>query len=471
MSGQTQSQLPPPQRATREVRPAPLPATEPQRVKGLRDASTPQVLRRLAVLLVVLTAATAFVGFGVAANVVDTTERIRDNTGPVLVAAQNLRSSLAEADAAATAAFLSQQDVSSGGAGSTAGEDPRQRRAYLDALERATAQLEDVAARIGDDPTAHDALRDIGRDVTRYAALVEAARATRAVGDDGAEVYLLDAVQLLNDEIAADFDRLSTATQERLNDDLGEQTSSLLLALIVAGITLVLLALAQRVTFRRTRRILNPGLVVATLAVVAAAGWLGIAIDSSNATVKQARFDGYDAIALTNDLQANAFASKGAATIAVITGDEDAAAEALEQVRELYELHVTDETLDAARTGGVEGGGLIAELVFEADSPREFAQAAETLERFRRYRSEIDAVLNLPEAQAAERIAGPVASEFNGLNFTIEGVLAANRDQFLGGLADARGRLSWLPQAALVLPLLAAIAAWLGLKSRIDEYR
>ena len=60
--------------------------------------------------------------------------------GPVLVATQQLVASLAEADAAASAAFLSGQN-----------EDPEQRRLYEQALARAGQQVEEIAALAGDD--------------------------------------------------------------------------------------------------------------------------------------------------------------------------------------------------------------------------------------------------------------------------------------------------------------------------------
>ena len=64
-----------------------------------------------------------------------------------------------------TAAFLSGRD-----------EDPEQRRLYEQALARAEQQMEQIAARVGDDQAVHDLLQRVSVRVSTYAGLVEAAR-------------------------------------------------------------------------------------------------------------------------------------------------------------------------------------------------------------------------------------------------------------------------------------------------------
>src|SRR6188508_1080040 len=123
-----------------------------------------------AALMLAAIAASALVG-----SLSDRTDRVRDRTGPVLVATQQLYSSLAEADAAATAVQLSGAD-----------ENREQRRFYEQALERSTQQIERVATLIGDDPAAHQTLQSIAAELTRYAGVVETARAQNKAGTAGA---------------------------------------------------------------------------------------------------------------------------------------------------------------------------------------------------------------------------------------------------------------------------------------------
>ena len=141
-----------------------------------------------AALVLAAVAASALIG-----SLADRTDRVRDRTGPVLVATQQLYSSLAEADAAATAVQLSGAD-----------ENREQRRFYEQALERSTQQIERVATLIGDDPAAHQVLQSIAAKLTRYAGVVETARTQNKAGTAGANATLTSALDLMRSGIGAD---------------------------------------------------------------------------------------------------------------------------------------------------------------------------------------------------------------------------------------------------------------------------
>jgi CHASE3 domain sensor protein len=207
--------------------------------------------------------AIAVVGTLAAAGLRSGTDRIRNNSGPVLVATQQLVASLAEADAAASAAFLSGRQ-----------EDPEQRRLYEEALARANHQLEDVSSLIGDDEASHRSLKSLGTQVTRYAGLVEAARASSRAGVAGGETYLVDALNLLGSTVANEAGQLTRATQERFGKDEDRRDAGVLVAVALGLVALGVLLAGQGVVTRLSRRWLNPPLVVATLALLLATGWL-----------------------------------------------------------------------------------------------------------------------------------------------------------------------------------------------------
>ena len=99
--------------------------------------STPAQYRLLSVVCVVALAVAALVAFLAARSLTDATDRARSNTGPVLVATQDVFASIAEADAASAAVFLSGTD-----------EDREQRRLYE------VAQVEATAAAVTSQPRA-----------------------------------------------------------------------------------------------------------------------------------------------------------------------------------------------------------------------------------------------------------------------------------------------------------------------------
>ena len=424
-------------------------------------ATTPGRYRLWSVVTAVLLLATAVAAWAAATALRSGTDRIRNNAGPVLVATQQLVSSLAEADAAATAAFLSGRP-----------EDPESRRLYEQALARAAEQIQDVSALIGDDPDTHADLTDLSVAVTRYAGLVEAARATNQAGVAGAERYLVDALNLLADTVADDATRLTDATQRRFERDEDRRDTAVLFAVAVAVLALAALVAAQVWVYRQSRRILNVPMALATLLLVAATGWLVAATLLSGDDIAEARAGGYDSITVTSRIQTSAYRAKADETVALITGDQARRASAASNAQALLTDPVTPAAVLAVRQGAEPGlGGLLADAADEADSDRERAAVAEMLVRWQRYQDTSAQLRATSDATQARAIAvGPASATFNGFNFSVESVLSDNRDQFLDGLASAARRLRSLTLVALLVPLVAALGALGGFELRIHEY-
>ena len=424
--------------------------------------TTPGRYRLWSVAVAVALVFLALMGTGAAANLQSGTDDIRNNSGPVLVATQQLLASLAEADAAASAAFLSGRD-----------EDREQRRLYEEALARANAQLEDVSSLIGDDDDAHRALKDISVQVTRYAGLVEAARASNRANIAGGETYLVDALNLLGTTVADQVSTLTRITEDRFERDEDGRDATVLVAAVAAALTLVTLVVAQRTVTRLSRRLLNIPLVVATLALLVATAWLLVAALRSGNDVEDARRLGFESIALTARIQSTGFRAKADQTVALITNDAGRRASADQAATQLLSGPVTGPELEAVRRGDAIGqSGLLAEAAARADSPRERAAVAEMVVRWQRYTATVDQLRAAADTNARRAVAvGPGSSAFNGFNFSVESVLGDNRAQFLGGLEDAGDRLRGLPAITLLVPLAAMAAALLGFQLRINEYR
>jgi len=425
-------------------------------------ATTPGRYRLWSIATAVLLVATALAGWAAATALRSGTDRIRSNAGPVLVATQQLVSSLAEADAAATAAFLSGRP-----------EDPESRRLYEQALARAGAQIEDVSALIGADPVTHDSLKELSVAVTRYAGLVEAARATNQAGVADAPRYLVDALNLLASTVADDVTRLTDATQRRFERDEDRRDTGVIPAVAVAVVAVAVLLAAQLWVFRQSRRLLNPPMVLATVLVAGAIGWLVFATLRSGDDIRQARANGYDSITLTSRIQTTAYRAKADETVALITNDQARRASAASTAQALLAGPATPAAVDAVREGRDPGvGGLLTDAAAVADSDRERAAVAAMLVRWQRYQNTAAQLRATTDAAQARAVAvGPASATFNGFNFSVESVLSDNRSQFLDGLASAANRLRSLSLVALLLPLAAAAGALGGFQLRINEYR
>jgi len=393
------------------------------------------------------------------------TQRAESTSGPVLVATQQLVASLAEADAAASAAFLSGQN-----------EDPEQRRLYEQALARSGQQVEEIAALAGDDDTIRPVLARISFQVTRYAGLIEAARATNRIPSAAADAngYLVSAVRLADQVVKGDVRTLTDAAQASLRRDQDRRPSAFLIALLVLVAVLVVLGVGQAMLIRVSRRVLNVPLVLATAASVAALGWLAVAGQRSGTSIDDARRDGYDSIVVTAQLGSAGFGAKAAETLAVITGDPGQRAEADASAQSVATSPITPGVVAAIRRGEGRGapGGLIGDAAESADSPRERAAVAEVAIRWQQYVDTVAILRGAGGAAAARAIAvGPANSTFNGFNFSVQAVLGQNRDQFLSGLGSAADRTTSVPTGVLLLLVGALGAMFWGFQLRINDYR
>lgn len=392
------------------------------------------------------------------------THRARSTSGPVLVATQQLVASLAEADAAASAAFLSGQP-----------EDPEQRRLYEQALARASAQVEDIASLAGGDERIHPILERISVQIIRYAGLVESARSTNKIAGsaDVANAYLVSAVRVADEVVKGDVQSLTGAAQESLERDQDRRPSGFLIALVVLVALLVVLGAAHVMLVRVSRRVVNPPLVVATVLSLAAVIWLGIAGQRSGAAIDNARRDGYDSIVITANLGRAGFGAKAAETLAVITGDASHRTAAGDAIREVATLAVDAEIARAFRlgVGGPQFGGLIGSAAAAADSPRERAAVAELGLRWQQYVETVNQLRAAPAAGQRAIAIGPANSTFNGFNFSVQSVLGQNRDQFLAGLDDAADRTTSVPTGVLLLLVVSLLAMFWGFQLRINAYR
>ena len=425
-------------------------------------ATTPGRYRLWSTGIALTLVAMAVVATVAATSLRSGTNRIRNNSGPVLVTTQQLVASLAEADAAASAAFLSGRQ-----------EDPEQRRLYEEALNRASQQMEDVSSLIGEDPASHRSLKSLSSQVTRYAGLVEAARAINRAGQSGGETYLVDALNLLGSAVANEAGQLTRATQQRFGRDENRRDSGVLLAIALGVLALAVLLAGQRVVTRLSRRLLNPPLVLATLALAVSTGWLAVANLRSGNDLSRAREKGFESIALTARIQATGFRAKADQTVHVITGDRVRLSIAQQAAADLAPARVSEDVLQQARLGALPpGAGLLNAAAVKADSPRERAAAAEMLVRWQRYADTVADLNATGDAARRRAIAvGPSSAAFNGFNFSVESVLGDNRAQFLGGLEDASRRLRGLTAVTVLVPLGAAAAAVAGFRLRINEYR
>jgi alkylhydroperoxidase/carboxymuconolactone decarboxylase family protein YurZ len=225
-----------------------------------RARSTPG---RFALLMALLSVLGMLAGVAVVVGLVQRAAKVdavSTRSGPLTVQAQQLYRSLSDADATAASAFLSN------------GVEPAALRdRYQSDLAAASAALAAVTA--GSDTSG----ADIGRLTAQlpvYAGLVETARTYNRLGRPLGAAYLREASGLMRTELLPAAQRLYSGETAALRDDRWGGAGFPWLAMPLLVITLLGLVWAQRHVSRRTRRLVNLGLLAATGATLLMLAWV-----------------------------------------------------------------------------------------------------------------------------------------------------------------------------------------------------
>ena len=413
-----------------------------------RLQTTPARLRTWSVVLSVLLGVAALLGVLAAQDLTESASEIRDNIGPVAIETQGLVASIAEADAASTSVFLSSIDDGV--------EDRQQRGLYERAIARAPRQIESISARLPVDDPARESLQSAGSQLTAYAGAVERARVRNSEGLADATDDLQDALLLAGGDggMLGNVGLVNSLNQQRLETGV---SASLVLVFVAAGVlvlSIAVLLFAQFRLRRLTKRALNPGLLVATLAAAGATIWLLFSSATMVAALQSAAENGYDSIELIGQVQTEAFAFRTNEALAVIGAEPFTQADRELAIARVDELLVqTEET---------------------ADTRREVASIDIVQSRWARYvetSTSIASELSQGDTAAARTLAIEESNDdFNGFNTTLEAALLSNRDQFDLGVDQANGRLQWLIFGMALLPLLGVAFVLAGYQPRINEY-
>ncbi|MEV4557463.1 hypothetical protein AB0K51_10755 [Kitasatospora sp. NPDC049285] len=204
-------------------------------------------------------------------------------SGPLNQDAAEIYRSLADADATAAAGFLLAGD-----------ETPEVRKRYQDDLATASRLLSQAAARSGSSASAQQWLTELNGQLPRYAGLVETARAISRQGLPLGGAYLRYASDLMQNTMLPNAQKLVDAESAQLDADYRTAGAVPWLALLSGLLALAALARYQRVLFRRTNRVFNPGLVAASVAMLLAFGWLGVGTLAVNGYLHDSRYRGVD---------------------------------------------------------------------------------------------------------------------------------------------------------------------------------
>ncbi len=416
--------------------------------------TTPGKLRLTRIVLVVGIVLAGVVGVVTANNRVENTRDIAERLEPLNANVTTLYQSLADADATVAAGFLS------------GGVEPNEMRARYDRdILTATASLAQAGTQAGEEPVTAQRIGDITGQLPVYTGLVERARANNRQDMAIGATYLRNASELMREVILPAAAELQRRQASRLNDAYHQAGAVPVVALAACAASLAGLIWVQVFLCRRTQRVLNIGLVLASAAVLTGLVWWTVAGMASAGSLARALGHSRSVSDALGPAQIAALQARAVESLGLITRDGASEPDFDARMQQL------------ARNGGA-GGALGAAMQFAADPQgRALVQAAigdasgyaaahdevRRLDDAGDYTKAVDAAVNTQQASAA--------AAFDRLAAALQAAVGYQRDAFGRDIDRARDWLNGLPTGIGTLALIAAVGVALGVRQRLEEYR
>lgn len=400
----------------------------------------------LRVLLGVTLALTALFGAVAGATVasrISATRQFAARAEPLAIDLQQLYTALDDADATAAAAYLS------GGMIDTALRDK-----YDGDIARAESSLSAASREVAADDPASARLAAIASEIPVYTGLVATAQTDNrdaTVPQPIGTAYLREASNLMRTSLLADAQAAYQAEVARLDTVKGTATGIPWLGVVSLAAALAALGVAQRQVARRTHRVLNPGLLTATGALVIAVVWTGTAVEIHRSHLDEAQH------------QAGRIRTLATAADAAIQADAD-------EVLMLI-AHGSDNGAYAQDFTAQSATALKAIDAAGTTTPR-LADAAGRLRDWSVLDGKVRADAAADSYQNAVTIAlGQGSADATGVADDLNGEMTGVQRSFADDANAAGSALDGLLVGEIALAAVAAGAAVIGLNRRLAEYR
>ncbi|WP_422769670.1 hypothetical protein ACN28C_23400 [Plantactinospora sp. WMMC1484] len=386
-------------------------------------------------------------------------ELVRDVTarsGELAVAAQGLYRALSDADATAASAFLS-----------NGLEPPALRERYQRDLADAASALTAVSSAVPDDSRGARAVARITARLPVYAGLVETARTYNRQGLPLGVAYLQEASGLMRDELLPAAQELYAGASTELDEARDRAAGFPWVAVLLALLTLAGLVLTQIHLTRRTNRLLNVGLLVATGGALLLVGWLTASALVAAGNLRDSRDSGSAQVNLLAEARIAGLQARADEALTLVARGNGAAFE------ENY-------TVMMERLAGADGsGGLLARARLAApdDTTRQAVETA--IARSREWSAAHRTVRTLDDSgEYAKAVAATVgtgeqttAAIFNRFDEALASAIDHNGRRFEREATGAGRALTGVDIGIAGLTLVLLVGAAVGMQQRIVEYR
>jgi hypothetical protein len=419
-------------------------------------ASTPGRLFVIGVGLVVLALLTGVVGAVALQQKQQTTDNLVAHREPVAAASQQIYRSLSDADATAASAFLS------GGTPPAALRD----RYELD-IATAGANLAEASADVGGVPAAEKQVNELAQQLPVYTGLVETARAYNRQGYPAGAAYLREASGLMRAKLLPAAQELYRIDFERLAAEQDEAGSLPWFTLALVVVLLGALVATQRYLMRRTNRLLNVGLVVATGAVLVALIWGSVALLIESTRVADGHEHGTSQVEVIVQARIVALKMRANETLTLVARGDGAEYE--DEFKQLSgQLTGTGDKNLLVRARGLAATPDTQDLIAAAQKNADDWLAAHKKVRELDDTGSYQEAVSLAISNDAKTSA---ATMFTRLDDNLMKALGDGRQKFVEETSGASKVMTGLVPGVAVLALVAAAGVTMGIRDRLQEYR
>ncbi|MFJ4921977.1 hypothetical protein [Streptomyces sp. NPDC088725] len=423
----------------------------------LRSARTtePGRLRLIGAALVVLIVAFGTLSAGEISARSDAAGDVVHHTQPLSADAADIYRSLADADTAAASGFLA-----------GAQDPPEVRERYRDDIGTASRLLVKAATNTNSSSESGRQIAALNEGLPRYTGLIERARANNRQGLPLGGAYLRYANQQMTKELLPAAEKLYQAETGRLSQDNDAARMWPLASLALGVLTLGGLFWTQRRDYHRTNRILNHGLLGATVAATAVLLWLAVGHAVARADLGDAAH-GQKSLAVLNNARINSLKARANENLtmvsrgAVLTEDGRTDKYEADFARSMSNLA---SALDEAKA-----------LAHDDVSREPVDTAISAVARWKKlHTSAGDAANNGDYKGALDRIIGEsetTGQSFDQVDAALKTALGHEQAEFTRSASAGGNALTGLAAGAGVLALAGAAGILLGIGRRLSEYR
>jgi hypothetical protein len=340
---------------------------------------------------------------------------------------------------------------------------------YLNDVDSAEARLSTLRAAAGQDPATAAALATLARDLPVYAGYVAEARSDYALGNP---VIGGSFLQVASEEAHLDLLPAAKTVFDQRNDALGAASAQatglplIIVALVLAIIVGIVLFRAQRWLTRRTNRLVNVGLALASALLAISALWLLAGFLAGRSDLDAGIAHG------SQPAQELAQASIG---VQQIRGDA-----VLNVISRSGDTSFQSDFAATSHAVGPGSGSLLsaAEAAQGAGSPALSSVQAAEGQATRWYTANAKVyTLGADAEYASERVqvvgGGPSgsAAEYSALEADITAAIGHDQADLGSAVGQGSDALSPLEPVVLAAAVLMALCCVWGLRRRLAEYR